>query len=74
MALTRNALQVHLDHLDAAVDGLLASEGDHFVVAFVARLYALSDLASPSDRPWLRSQAREMFERRGLVSPAEVEG
>ncbi|MNO06185.1 hypothetical protein D3C81_2278610 [compost metagenome] len=74
MALTHEALQAHVDHLDAAVDELLASEGDRFLVVFAGHLYALADLAAPSDLPWLRNQARDMLERRRLVSPAEGEG
>lgn len=73
MALTRYALQAHLDHLDAAVDGLLASEGDHFFVAFAGLADAIADEAAAGDRYWVEDQAVAILERRGLVSPAEGE-
>jgi|GEM_PF-1639465 len=51
MALTRDALQAHLEHLDAAVDGPLASEGDHFIVAFAGIADAIADAAGAGGMP-----------------------
>ncbi|HVJ38210.1 MAG TPA: hypothetical protein VM687_10480 [Stenotrophomonas sp.] len=73
MALTRYVLQAHLERLDAAVDGLLASEGDHFFVAFAGIADAIADDASADGRCWVEDQALAMLERRGLVSLAEGE-
>jgi hypothetical protein len=74
MALSRDALQTHLDHLDAAIDGLLAGEGDHFFVAFAGMADAIADEAGPGDCYWVEDQALAILERRGLVSPATGEG
>ncbi|HYG08255.1 MAG TPA: hypothetical protein VD865_17840 [Stenotrophomonas sp.] len=74
MALSREALQSQLDHLAAAVDELLATEGDCFSVAFAGMADAIADEAAGADRCWVESQAVAILERRGLVVPAEVEG
>lgn len=42
MAQCRAAPQSHLDRLDSAVDGWMASEGDHFLIAFAGLANAIS--------------------------------
>jgi len=67
MALTRDALQTYLDHLDAAVDGLVATEGDRFLVAFAGMADAIIEEAASHDRSWGENQAVAILESRGLV-------
>jgi len=74
MALTRDALQAYLDHLDATFEGLLANLGGHSLVAFSGLADATADEAGAGYRCRVEDQGLSVLERRSLVSPAEGEG
>lgn len=61
-----------LDHLKAAIDGLLTSRRDDFCVAFAGLADDIADQAAPVDRDWVEDQALAMLARRGRAAPAEA--